>query len=86
MAFCHLDDNHGKSWVIIMVKTASKRVRRKIAEATSDLIGKTIVDQITSAGKSKSKKTKQNSEKSKTLEIYIPPEKLQQIIDGLRLL
>lgn len=56
MAFCHLDDNHGKSWVIIMVKTASKRVRQKIAEATSDLIGKKIVDQITSAGKSKSKK------------------------------
>ena len=65
MAFCHLDDNHGKSWVIIMVKTASKRVRQKIAEATSDLIGKKIVDQITSAGKSKSKKTKQKVRKAK---------------------
>ena len=61
-------------------KTASKRVVQKTAEATGDLIGNKIADKITSVGKSKEKeKTK------KVEEIYIPPEKWQQIIDDLRL-
>ena len=61
-------------------KTASKRVVQKTAEATGDLIGNKITDKITSIGKSKEKeKTK------KVEEIYIPPEKRQQIIDDLRL-
>ena len=58
-------------------KTASKRVVQKTAEATGDLIGNKIADKITSIGKSK--------EKEKPEEIYIPPEKRQQIIDDLRL-
>ena len=57
-------------------KTASKRVVKKTGEATGDLIGNKIVDKITSVGKTKS------NEKE---EIYIPPEKRQQIIDDLRL-
>ena len=61
-------------------KTASKRVAQKTAEATWDLIGNKIADKITSIGKPKEKeKTKE------TEEIYIPPEKRQQIIDDLRL-
>ena len=61
-------------------KTASKIVVQKTAEATGDLIGYTIVDKITSIGKPKEK------EKTKEIgEIYTPPEKRQQIIDGLRL-
>ena len=42
-------------------KTASKRVVQKTAEATGDLIGNKIADQITSIGKpkEKTKKTKQ---------------------------
>ena len=61
-------------------KTASKRVVQKIAEATGDLIGNKIADKITSIGKPKEK------EKTKEIEeIYIPPEKRQQIIDDLRL-
>ena len=36
-------------------KTASKRVVQKSAEATGDLIGNKIADQITSIGKSKEK-------------------------------
>ena len=61
-------------------KTASKRVVQKTAEATGDLIGNKIADKITSIGKSKEKeKTK------KVEEIYIPPEKRQQIIDDLKL-
>ena len=61
-------------------KTASKRVVQKSAEATGDLIGNKIADKITSIGIPKEKeKTKE------TEEIYIPPEKIQQIIDDLRL-
>ena len=56
-------------------KIASKRAVQKTAEATGDLIGNKIADKITSIGKSKEKPE----------EIYIPPEKRQQIIDDLRL-
>ena len=58
-------------------KIASKRVVQKTAEATGDLIGNKIADEITSIGKPK--------EKEKPEEIYILPEKRQQIIDDLRL-
>ena len=78
-------DKYGKNLMdtatktgIDAAKTTSKRVVQKTAEATGDLIGNKVVDKITSIGKSK-KKTKE------TEEIYIPPEKRQQIIDDLRL-
>ena len=61
------------------VKTASKREVQKTAEATGDLIGNKIANKITSIGKPKERETK------KTEEIYIPPEKRQQITDDLRL-
>ena len=54
-------------------KTASKRVVQKTAEATGDLTGNKIADKITSIGKPK-----------EIEEIYIPPEKRQQIINDLR--
>ena len=61
-------------------KTASKTIVQKSAEATGDLIGNKTADKITSIGKPKEK------EKTKEIEeIYIPPEKRQQIIDDLRL-
>ena len=61
-------------------KTASKTVVQKTAQATGDLIGNKIVEKITSISKPKEK------EKTKEIEeIYIPPEKRQQIIDNLRL-
>ena len=63
-------------------KTASKRVLQKTAEATGDLIGKKIADKVTSVGKTKMKK--KEDETNKRQEIYIPPEKRQQIIDDLR--
>ena len=59
-------------------KTAPKRVVKKTAGATGDLIRNKIADQITSLGKTKSKE-------KETEEIYISPEKRQQIIDDLRL-
>ena len=61
-------------------KIASKRVVQKSSEAKGDLIGNKIADKITSIGKQK------ENEKTKEIEeIYIPPEKRQQIIDDLRL-
>ena len=59
------------------VKTASKRV---VAEATEDLIGNKIADKITSLGKTKSK-----GKEKKRKEVYILPEKRQQIIGDLGL-
>ena len=59
-------------------KTASKRVVQKTAKATGDLIGNEIGDNINSLGKPK--------EKTKKLEdIFIPPEKREQIIVDLKL-
>ena len=60
------------------VKTASKRVVQKTAEATGDLIRNKIADKITSLGKTKSKERKDERQ-----EIYIPPEKREQTIDDL---
>ena len=61
-------------------KTASKKVVQNTAEAMEDLIGSKIADKITSVGKPKEK------EKTKEIEeIFIPPEKRQQIINDLRL-
>ena len=61
-------------------KTASKRVVQKTAKVTSDLIGNKIADKITLLGKTKSKEKGKERQ-----EIYIPPQKNQQIIDDLRL-
>ena len=61
-------------------KTASKRVVQKTAEATEDLTGNKIADKITSIDNSK-----QKEKTNKAKEIYIPPEKRQQIIDDLDL-
>ena len=63
---------------IDVAKTASKRVVQKTAEGTGDLIGNEIGDKITSLGKPKEKA-------KKVEEIFIPPEKRQQIIDDLKL-
>ena len=58
-------------------KTASKRVVQKTAEATGDLIENKIADKITLVGKTKSKE-----KEGERQEIYIQPEKRQQIIDA----
>ena len=58
-------------------KTASKRVAQN-SEITEDLIENKTADKITSLGKAK-RKEKENEKQ----EIYIPPEKRQQITDDL---
>ena len=65
------------------VKAASKRVVQKTAEATGGLIGNKIADKITSISKPKEKPKEKTEEKPE--EIYISPEKRQQIIADLRL-
>ena len=65
---------------ICAVKIASERVVQKTAEATGDLIGNRTADKITSIVKSK-----EDDKREKVKEIYISPEKRQQIIDDLRL-
>ena len=64
-------------------KIASRRVVQKTVEATRDLIGTKIDDEITSIGKQKEKPKEKTKEKLE--EIYILPEKRQQIIDDVRL-
>ena len=59
------------------VKTASKWAVQKTSGATGDLVGNKIADKITTIGKPKEKETKKKEE------IYIPPEKRQQIFDDL---
>ena len=59
-----------------------KKVVQKTAEATENLIGNKIADQITSIGKSNKKEKKQTN---KPKEVYIPPEKRQKNIDDLKL-
>ena len=60
--------------------TASKRVVQKTAETTGDFIGNKTANKITSLGKTKSKEKEDERQ-----EIYIPPEKRQQIIDDWKL-
>ena len=47
-------------------------LQKKTAEATEDLIGNKIANKITNKAK-------------KVQELYIPPEKMQQIFDDLKL-
>ena len=74
------------------IKTASKRVIKKTAEATGDLIDNKIADKITSISNKKSTKeipnngeTEEDVEITTPKKIYVSPEERQQIIDELRL-
>ena len=89
----NLGDKYGKKLVDggtkiskNFAKTAGKKVIHKTAEATGDLVGNKIADKITSMGKPRSKKEKDEMNiMEKTQEIYIPPEKRKQIIKDLKL-
>ena len=62
-------------------KIAGKKIIHKSAEATGDLVGNKIADKITSMGKPRSKKEKDETNiMEETQEIYIPPEKRKQMI------
>ena len=67
-------------------KIAGTKIIHKSAEATGDLVGNKIADKITSMGKPKSKKEKDETNiMEETQEIYIPPEKRKKIIKDFKL-
>ena len=72
-------DKYGKKLIDATTKTgidAAKTASKRVVQ-----IGNKIADKITSIGKSKEKE----KPKEKAEEIYIPPEKRQQINDDLKL-
>ena len=86
------EDKYGKKLMdtatrtgIVAAKTTSKRVVQKAAKATGNLIENKIADKITSVGKSKNKPIEKVDETNEVEQIYIPPQKRQQIIDDVRL-
>ena len=86
-----LVDTAGKS-ATDATKIASKRAIQKTAEATRDLVGNKIADQITSTSKKSLKKPRDEElhsnevNKETPKERYISPKERQQIIDELRLI
>ena len=69
------------------IKTASKRVIQKTAEATGELIGNKIADKTTSMSKKSSNNNNNDEDVELTIhkKIYISPEERQQSINELRL-
>ena len=68
------------------MKTTSKRAIQKTAEATDDLIGNKIADQITKSSITSQNVLKTDENETETPnERYVSPEKRQQIIEDLRL-
>ena len=70
----NLMDTAKKKTGLDTLKTASKRVVQKTAEATGDLIGNIIADKITSLNKARNN---EKDEPNEVEEIYVPPEKRQ---------
>ena len=89
----NFNSKYGKKLTDTAIKTgedfatiAGKKIVHKRAEATGDLIGNKIANKITSMGKPKRKKEKDEMNiMEETQEIYIPPEKRKQKIKDLKL-
>ena len=81
--------DNSKKFTIDAIKTASKRVIQKTAEATGDINGNKIADKITRVSKKPSNNNKNNDDDGVELTThkkrYISPEERQQIINELRL-
>ena len=76
-----------KKSAIDAFKIASKRAIPKTTEATRDLIGKKIADNITSYSKNPANETHSNDVSNEMpKERYISPQERQKIIDKLRLI
>ena len=65
-------------------KIAGKKVLHKSAEATGEMIGNKVADRITKSSRNKAQK-EDDRIMEETQEIYIPPEKWEQIIRDLKL-
>ena len=89
----NFNSKYGKKLTDTAMKTgkdfatiAGKKIVHKSAEVTGDLVGNKIADNITSMGKPRSKKEKDETNiMEETQEIYVPPEKRKQIIKLLKL-
>ena len=82
--------NSAKKFTTDAIKTLSKRVIQKTADAADDLIGNKIADKITSILKKSAKELPNDEaeldvERATPKKRYISPEERQQIIDELRL-
>ena len=60
-------------------KIVGKKVLHKSAEATGEMIGNKVADRITKSSRNKAQK-EDDRIMEETQEIYIPPEKREQII------
>ena len=76
--------DHTKKLESDAIKTSSKRVIQKTAEATSDLIGNKIANKITKLSKNSETVTNEH-DKEIPKESYVSPEESQEIIEKLRL-
>ena len=81
--------DHAKQSAADALKTFSKRVIQKAAEATCVLIGNKIANKITRGSKNSQQNNSETftNEHNKDIpkEKYVSPEKIQEIIDELRL-
>ena len=65
-------------------KIAGKKLLHKSAEATGEMTGNKVADRITKSSRNKAQKENDRI-MEETQEIYIPPEKREQIIRDLKL-
>ena len=81
--------DHAKQSATDAIKTSSKRVIWKTAEATGDLTGNKIANKITkllkNSQQNNSETVKNEHDKEIPKEIYLSPEERQEIVDELRL-
>ena len=80
---------HAKQSATDALKTTSKRVTQKTAEATGDLIDNKIANRVTGFSKNSQQNNSETVTKENDKEIpkerYMSPEERQKIIDNLRL-
>ena len=81
--------DHDKKSATDALKTYSKQVIQKTAEATGDLIGNQIAERITKVSKNSQQHNPETVTNEHDKEIpkekYVSPEERQEIIDELRL-
>ena len=81
--------DHAKQSETDAIKTSSKRVIQKTAEATVRLIGNKSANRITKVSKNSQQNNSETFTNEHHKEIpkegYIPPEEIQEIIEELRL-
>ena len=77
--------NHAKQSATDALKTDSKRVIQKTAEATGDFIGNKVADKMTKVSTTSPKNKSKTNEEEIFRETFIPSELRHEIIDNLRL-